>query len=364
VWIHGVFSTKNRRQFITKDIEAKLYSHIVTYLQEKFNSPVEAINGTEDHVHVLFLMNASSSVAEIFKGIKGESAHWINEQSLGIHEGACIFNSYAKKEFIMKRYILLTIVLCLTGSLFAQLRPHYELSWEKEGILGGVGIVTAVTGMSLSAGIKTPTLADINALNRNDINRFDRGATNHWSESVANASDALAITLMVVPVSLMFSDKMSRDFQTLSFMYGETLWFSYFTASIAKGAVQRVRPYAYNPKAPLDKKLSTYTKESFFSSHTVGAFASMSFFAAVYNEYYPDSKYTPWIIAGGLAAGTAVGIMRIEAGHHFPTDVITGAAIGTAFGYIIPAMHKGNKSFNVVPTVFNNLPAVSLSAAL
>jgi putative transposase len=111
VWIHGVFSTKNRIQFISKDIEAKLYSHIVTYLQEKFNSPVEAINGTEDHVHVLFLMNSSSSVAEIFKGIKGESAHWINEQSLvkGAFEWSVGYGAFSVSETAVlrvKSYIL------------------------------------------------------------------------------------------------------------------------------------------------------------------------------------------------------------------------------------------------------------------
>ena len=105
VWIHGVFSTKNRIQFITNDIEAKLYSHIVTYLQEKFNSPVEAINGTEDHVHALFLMNASFSVAEIFKGMKGESAHWINEQSLvkGTFEWSVGYGAFSVSESVLAR---------------------------------------------------------------------------------------------------------------------------------------------------------------------------------------------------------------------------------------------------------------------
>ncbi len=261
----------------------------------------------------------------------------------------------------MCRRLFVICFVLLTNTLFAQ-EPHYSLSWEREGIICGVGAVFGGAGLALAGSIKTPVLADIYALNRNDINRFDRGAVNHWSESIATTSDVFAVAMMAVPVSLMLSDNIKKDYQTIGFMYGETLWFSYFTASIAKGAVQRVRPYAYNPQVGMDKKLRSYTKESFFSSHTVGAFASVSFFSVVYNEYYPDSKYTPWIIAGGFAAASAIGIMRIEAGHHFPTDVLTGAAVGTAFGYIIPALHKGNKLVGVSPALLNSSPAISITA--
>lgn len=263
----------------------------------------------------------------------------------------------------MKPYIFVVVIFACMHTPFAQ-EPHYALSWQREGVICGVGAAVGVTGLALSGSIKSPTLADISALNRNDINRFDRGAVNHWSESIATTSDVLAVTLMAVPVSLLLSDKIQRDYQTIGFMYGETLWFSYFTASIAKGAVQRVRPYAYNSQVGLDKKLRSYTKESFFSSHTVGAFASVTFFSVVYSEYYPDSKYTSWIIAGGFAAASAIGIMRIEAGHHFPTDVLTGAAIGTAFGYIIPALHKTDNGIAISPAFLNSSPAISITAAL
>lgn len=189
----------------------------------------------------------------------------------------------------MKPYIFVVVIFACMHTPFAQ-EPHYALSWQRGGVICGVGAAVGVTGLALSGSIKSPTLADISALNRNDINRFDRGAVNHWSESIATTSDVLAVTLMAVPVSLLLSDKIQRDYQTIGFMYGETLWFSYFTASIAKGAVQRVRPYAYNSQVGLDKKLRSYTKESFFSSHTVGAFASVTFLSVVYNEYYPDSN--------------------------------------------------------------------------
>ena len=100
------------------------------------------------------------------------------------------------------------------------------------------------------------------------------------------------------------------------------LWFSYFTFSITKGAVQRVRPYVYNPGVPVDKKLITDARKSFISGHTTMAFASMTFLSTVFMEYNPNSKYIPVVLGGGLLTAAAVGVLRVESGNHFPSDVI------------------------------------------
>jgi membrane-associated phospholipid phosphatase len=38
------------------------------------------------------------------------------------------------------------------------------------------------------------------------------------------------------------------------------------------------------------------------------------------------------------------------AGKHFPADVIAGAAVGTAAGFLVPALHK-SPSDNIRPAV-------------
>jgi len=258
---------------------------------------------------------------------------------------------------------LLVIILAVTCIGNASAQSHYSLSWEREGILGGIGLATAITGDALASNLKAPTLSDISAfpLQRNNVNRFDRGAIGNWSESLSTSSDVLVLALAATPAVLMLSEDMKKDYLTIGFMYGETLWFSVFTSSIAKGGVKRVRPYAYNPSVPIDKKTIADTRASFFSGHTVVAFASMSFFATVYNEYYPDSKYLPWIVGGGLVASSVAGVLRIESGNHFPTDVLAGAVVGTAFGYIIPALHKGDSNVRVTPALIDSNPGVTLS---
>lgn len=81
VWLHIVFSTKNREYFITSDIEDDIYN----YLQEQFielGCNVKIINGLPEHVHCLIQQNPNKSIAEIIKQIKGSSSHWINHNNI------------------------------------------------------------------------------------------------------------------------------------------------------------------------------------------------------------------------------------------------------------------------------------------
>lgn len=82
IWIHGVFGTKERLPLITESIENELYSHIKERMEKDYESYVRVIGGTNDHIHILFLLNQKHSILEIFKNVKGESSHWINQNSM------------------------------------------------------------------------------------------------------------------------------------------------------------------------------------------------------------------------------------------------------------------------------------------
>lgn len=45
-----------------------------------------------------------------------------------------------------------------------------------------------------------------------------------------------------------------------------------------------------------------------------------------------------WLIAEALATTTAA--LRVAADKHFITDVLTGAAVGSALGLLIPYLHQ------------------------
>ncbi len=81
IWIHGVFGTKDRTSLINNNFEKELYSHIKDRIENELDCKVRIINGTEDHIHILFLLSPNFSVSDIFHKIKGESSHWINQSN-------------------------------------------------------------------------------------------------------------------------------------------------------------------------------------------------------------------------------------------------------------------------------------------
>lgn len=81
VMIHGVWGTKGRYPFLIKDIRPVVYSHIKENTKSK-GIYIDTLNGIEDHIHILFGLNADLSISKTFQLIKGESSFWINKQVL------------------------------------------------------------------------------------------------------------------------------------------------------------------------------------------------------------------------------------------------------------------------------------------
>lgn len=79
VWVHAIFGTKNRTPVLKRDLAMKVCDHMRSYLEE-LGCGVRTINGTSDHVHMLFLMAHDKSISQIMKSVKGESSHWINQR--------------------------------------------------------------------------------------------------------------------------------------------------------------------------------------------------------------------------------------------------------------------------------------------
>lgn len=68
--------------------------------------------------------------------------------------------------------------------------------------------------------------------------------------------------------------------------------------------------------------------------------ANTFFFAEIFSEYYPESKWKPVVWGGAIAIPAVTGYLRVRGGRHYPTDVIAGYALGAAVGYFIPKLHE------------------------
>jgi len=76
--VHCVFSTKDRRNMITPDIEGRLWS-FMGGIARKNNMKVLAANGTENHTHVLLSVPSTVTIAKAIQLIKGGSSKWVHD---------------------------------------------------------------------------------------------------------------------------------------------------------------------------------------------------------------------------------------------------------------------------------------------
>jgi len=79
LWVHLVWSTKNRDPILTPMLRAELFK-VVLDIAADHEIYVDRLNGVEDHVHLLVRLRTDQSVADVVKTIKGNSwEHFKND---------------------------------------------------------------------------------------------------------------------------------------------------------------------------------------------------------------------------------------------------------------------------------------------
>ena len=81
VWLHFVWSTKNREPYLNDEIRKKVFEHIRLNAGEK-GIHIDFINGYVEHVHCLISLGTDQTIEKIMQMIKGESSFWINKNKL------------------------------------------------------------------------------------------------------------------------------------------------------------------------------------------------------------------------------------------------------------------------------------------
>ena len=197
-----------------------------------------------------------------------------------------------------------------------------------------------VAGKKLSDRHDRYSNEELLSLNRTEISAFDRPATSNYSPKSGKKSDVLRNTAWVLPAVFLPQKRIRKDFGIVTVMALETFLIAQGGTTVVKGAVGRTRPFLYNPEVGVDEKTGSGTKLSFFSGHTSMSAALSFFVAKVINDYSTNTavKWSVW--SGAALLPATVGYLRVRAGKHFPTDVMTGYAFGALVGFIIPHLHK------------------------
>jgi putative transposase len=124
IWIHAIWTVKNREPLLHDGFRKKLFAHIYNRFRE-YPVIVDAVGGVKDHVHCLFSISSTYSVAKAMKDMKGESSRLINsslwvEGTFSWQEGYGAFSVSPSQLDKVRNYI------------YRQEQHHAKKSFEEE----------------------------------------------------------------------------------------------------------------------------------------------------------------------------------------------------------------------------------------
>jgi putative transposase len=81
IYLHVVFSTKNRARFLQdRSVRERTHAYLAGTCRN-LGSPSIIVGGVEDHVHILCRLAKTLSISELVRELKRESSKWLKEQS-------------------------------------------------------------------------------------------------------------------------------------------------------------------------------------------------------------------------------------------------------------------------------------------
>lgn len=83
VLVHVIFATKDRAPYLMKPFRDDLYRYLMSVLQDRGCQPI-AVGGVEDHVHLLFALSRTISLAKLVEVVKTSSSKWLKTKGEGL----------------------------------------------------------------------------------------------------------------------------------------------------------------------------------------------------------------------------------------------------------------------------------------
>ena len=82
---HIVFSTKDRQPLIAADYQERLYEYIGGTIRG-LGGMALAINGMEDHVHVLARLRPDKALSDVLRDLKANASGWMHDVFPALHD--------------------------------------------------------------------------------------------------------------------------------------------------------------------------------------------------------------------------------------------------------------------------------------
>jgi putative transposase len=84
---HIIFSTLNRVEYITPEIEQRVWAYLGG-IARKHNMTALQVGGVADHIHALVMAPPSYAPSQIAQFLKGDSSKWIHEEFSALRDFA------------------------------------------------------------------------------------------------------------------------------------------------------------------------------------------------------------------------------------------------------------------------------------
>ena len=85
LFVHLVFSTKERRPFIHDEVRSELHQYAAGICRD-LKSPTLRINSVPDHVHVLLNLHRSKALSDVVMELKRGTSIWMKERHPRYHD--------------------------------------------------------------------------------------------------------------------------------------------------------------------------------------------------------------------------------------------------------------------------------------
>lgn len=248
----------------------------------------------------------------------------------------------------------LLLVAALTAPQLAHATDaHHELANTSPWFLGGEALLSATLAVSGRLAVGEPS-ETCQWCESNSFDRAVRGVivVESLSKEIGYGSHAVSVGLVPLVglwgiMQPAFSgDKDAHAYENAAMVFNAFL-VTTAIAEVAKGAFDRQRPGVYYGRAEHTEAgdFPSERNRSFFSADTAWAFSIAASASTVAHLRGYENATAVTIATGSIAA--IAGVLRTAADMHWPTDVLTGAAVGTTVGILMPLLLHGREGAEV-----------------
>ena len=223
-------------------------------------------------------------------------------------------------------------------------RSPFAIDYYYDLALGLGSVSLTVTGLIMEHRVEGWDGEE--TFSKRNINEVDRVWYNEYRPAVDTMGTVTALTnVIALPVGIYAAEAVMNnlppgELATVGVMLTESYLTGYGVRNIIKSIAKRPRPYMYRGKWDTDHLEDGDYTLSFPSGHTTDAFMGATFLSYTFCKYYPESRFKVPVIAASYTLAATTGFLRIASGNHFLSDVLTGAALGTAVGIVVPFVHE------------------------